>query len=89
MTVETLDFKLRNMHPRFKEAKVEQAAGNADEFLELVKDLTAVQGQIILASTNGETITQEQRDKFDRLRDRVIEVDRGMDVREGKKYKKR
>jgi len=49
------------------EQEIELIASDPDEFTEMVRQITEVQGQIFLAENKGSPVPQEQRDKLDRL----------------------
>ena len=85
MSLEYLEDILDNMEPRFKEATAEKAAADPEEFVELVRQLTKVQSEILSATAANPT-TEEKRLEFDRLREIVIEADQILDSRENKQY---
>ena len=49
------------------EQDIELIASDPDEFTEMVRQITEVQGEIFLAESKGSPVPQEQRDKLDQL----------------------
>ncbi len=74
MTTESLEDKLRNLHPKFKEAEAEHIASNVDAYTEMVRQISEVQAEM-LNIPRFLPIPRELLDRFDSLAQKAWRVD--------------